>query len=73
MTDNVRDQLTEIFHIRFEQRLPTLIASNEPPMWELLDNRVASRFAACGLTVECSGPDLRQRGVAKREHHGPGG
>lgn len=59
-TEHVKSTLTSIFSLRFEEGRPTIITSNEPPLWlQVLDTRVDSRFNGCARTIEVRGPDLR--------------
>lgn len=49
---------------RFEAKLPTLMTSNEPPIFgAVFDQRVMSRFEQVAKTVQVVGPDLRQAQV----------
>ena len=64
-----RKEVTAVLHKRLSGRMPTLLISNLVPVqvgaegrlshlgW--LDERIDSRFAGCGIPVECSGPDMR--------------
>jgi DNA replication protein DnaC len=67
-----RKELAAVLHKRLSGRMPTLLVSNLIPSqvdsegrlshlgW--LDERIDSRFAGCGIPVECSGPDMRLGG-----------
>lgn len=59
-TDHVRTTMAELLSLRFEERRPTVMTSNEPPLFvQVLDTRVDSRFNGCARTIEVRGPDLR--------------
>jgi hypothetical protein len=60
-TDHVKQTLSSLFCLRFEEGRPTILTSNEPPLFvQVLDTRVDSRFNGCSRTVEVRGPDLRR-------------
>lgn len=59
-TDKARSTIGEVFRVRFEERMPTLVTSNEPPQYGLFDSRVDSRWGGVGQAVEVTGPDLRR-------------
>jgi DNA replication protein DnaC len=62
-TDHVRSTMADIFSLRFEERRPTIMTSNEPPLFvQVLDTRVDSRFNGASRIVEVRGPDLRSGG-----------
>ena len=68
-SDREKKELIRILHKRLSGRMPTMLVSNLSPSmvqaegrlshlgW--LDERIDSRFAGCGVAVECSGGDLR--------------
>ncbi len=57
--------LSDLIARRLERGQRLLVASNRPPAWaEVLDTRVESRWAACGVVAEVMGPDLRRRAAA---------
>lgn len=63
-TEHSARVVSEILCRRFQSELPTLMTSNEPPAFDsVFDNRVKSRFAACGVVVNVHGPDLREQAV----------
>lgn len=72
-SDREKKELIRLLHKRLSGRMPTLLVSNLAPAivkeegrhshlgW--LDERIDSRFAGCGIAVECTGGDLRVQGV----------